>query len=158
MARKFRFRLEAVRRLRQEALESQRRTIASLVRGAGRIRERIDQLSEQIASTADRARDAQRSGVIDLRSLSGLEFHRAWLHAKLLESQHELTQQEIQLRAERHKLAERWKEVRVIEQLREKQWRRHTAELARDERLLADEAALNVYLQGRSGQHDEVAA
>ena len=62
------------------------------------------------------------------------------------------------LETERCKLADAWKHVRVIEQLREKQWRRHVAELEREERALADVAALNVYLRDPDQQRGEVAA
>jgi len=158
MARRFRFRLETVRKLRQQALEQQRRVVAEAVQMVSRIEDRIAHLNHQLYETVSRVRHMQQGVQIDVQSLSGYEFHRGWLHRKIVDFQTELIERRGVLEAERSKLADAWKHVRVIERLREKQWRRHVSELERDERTLADEAALNVYLRDPDHQESEVAA
>jgi len=158
MARRFRFRLETVRKLRQRALEQRRRTVAEAVQAVARIDKRIGHLNHQLQETVSHARHVQQEGRIDVRSLSGYEFHRGWLLRKIVDFETELVEKRAVLETERCKLTDAWKHVRVIEQLRDKQWRRHLSELARDERALADEAALNVYLRDPDHKRGEVAA
>ncbi len=158
MVRRFRFRLETVLKLRQRARDQQRRVVAEALRVVAQIETRMTQLTHQLHETIDQSRNVQQAGTLDVRFLSGQEFHRHWLGRKIMESQTELTQKRAEFEAERAKLADAWKKLRVIEKLREKQWQRHRTELTREERTLTDETALNVYLRKHDHQRDEVAA
>ncbi|MGD2107912.1 MAG: flagellar export protein FliJ [Phycisphaerae bacterium] len=158
MARRFRFRLDTVHRLRQQALDQQRRAVAEARQAVARIELRIARLSAQLEQTVSGSRTVQRGCRLDVRSLSGYEFYRGWLHRKIMESGDDLTHARTRLDEARTKMAAAFKQLKVIERLRDKQWRRHRAEVEREERLVMDEAALNVYLRGREQPRSEVAA
>ena len=123
-----------------------------------RIEDRIASLTRQLHDIIDQSRSAQQAGKLDVRSLSGQGFYRNWLYRRIMESQTDLAQKRLALEAEQTKLADAWKQRKVIEQLRQKQWRRHGAEVTREERTDADETALNVYLRKHDQRRDEVAA
>lgn len=149
MARKFRFRLETVRRLREQARDAQRRVVADAVRAVTRVEDRIARLTQQLHDTVDRFRDAQRAERLDVASLRGHQIYRSWLHRNIVESNEELARQQAKLDYERAKLAEAWKRVKAIEKLRERQWKCHLTEVAREERAANDEAALQMYMRRR---------
>lgn len=158
MARRFRFRLETLRELRQQARDRQQRVVTEALKMAALIEAGMANLTHQLQETIDQSRSVQQAGKLDVRSLSGQEFHRNWLHRRIMESQTELTQKRAELDTERAKLADAFKQLKVIERLKEKQWQRHRAVMAREERALTDEAALNVYLRKPGHQGVEVAA
>lgn len=156
MARRFQFRLETVRKLKEQALDRQRRVVADTVRALGRVEQRIARLTRQLYRTIEQSRSAQQAAKLDVNSLCGQEFHRGWLHRKIMESHTELATTRAELHVERAKLAEAWKQLRAIERLREKQWTRYRTELAREEQAANDEAALNLHLRKRDHRRDEV--
>ena len=124
MARKFRFRLETVLRLRQRARDAQRRVVANAVQSVTRVEERIDELTRQLQGTIERSRDALRKRNPDVVSLRGHLLHRGWLHREIAESNGTLAQKRTELDAERARLAETSKRLKVIEMLRDKQGKR----------------------------------
>ena len=81
---------------------------------------------------------------------------RGWLKRKLSESNDELVRQQARLDYERARLTEVWKRLRVIEKLRDRQWERHLTGVAREERAVSDEAALQMYVR-RRGEHEREA-
>ncbi len=156
MARRFRFRLETVRRLRQQALDQQRRVVADAVQAVGRIQERIGRFTWQLISTIDQTRGAKQAPRFDVVSVRIQQFHRGWLHRKLLEANEELAKRQTELDAQRAKLGEASKRLKVIEKLRERQWERHRKEVNREEQATYDETALQRYVRCRVHPADEV--
>jgi flagellar export protein FliJ len=149
MARRFRFRLEAVRKLRERERDGQRRVVADAQREVRRIEQRIALLTEQLHGTIDRSREVHRRGHLDMVSLRGHQFHSGWLQRCILASDVELCAGRARVDAERARLGEVSKRLKVIENLRERQWTRYRAEVAREEQGVADEAALQMYLRKR---------
>lgn len=147
MAGKFRFRLETVERIRRRELDERRRDVAAAVRDAQRVKDRIEMLTQQLATTIEIKRGLQRGDRLDMRSLRNHQFHQGDLHRRLLQSGEELRRCEQTVRQEREKLAEASKRLKVIEKLREKQWHRHVTALRKAEQAAMDEAALQKYMR-----------
>jgi len=158
MARRFRFHLETVERLRKQARDAQRRAVADAARAVGTIEERILRLTRQLSDTLDGARDTLRLGRLDLASLRGHELYRGWVHRRIAESYTELACRRSELDVERAKLVEASKQLKVIEKLRERRWRRHLVDVAREEQAASDEAAVQLYLRRRQKRERENAA
>ena len=150
MAGGFRFRLEVVRRLRQQALDAQRRVVAGAVRSVVRAQNRIVQLTQELHGSMGEARDARQAKRLDLVSLCAHQRHRGWLHRRILESEQELGREEAELDTERERLAETMKRLKVIEKLREKQKLRYDTAIRRREQAFYDEAALQTHRQRQS--------
>lgn len=158
MARRFRFRLETVRKLRRQAQDVQRRAVADVVRTVGLVEERIAGLTRQLHGTTDQSRNAQQARRLDMASLRGHQFYRSWLHRQITEADAELTRRKAQLEAERARLAEASKRLKVIEKLRERQWTRYRTGVAREEQAAADEAALTMHMRQRGPMRRELGA
>ncbi len=158
MARSFRFRLETVRRLRKQAMDAQRRVVAEAVQAVAGVEERIAALTLERHGAADQSRDAMRIHCFDLVSLSGQHIYRGWLDREIAKSNESLAQKRAELDAERERLAETSKELKVIEKLRERQWKRFCVKLAREEQVANDEAALQMYLRRQREQRREAVA
>ncbi len=158
MACRFRFRLETVRRLREQARDAQRRVVADAVRAVTRIEDRIARLARETQDACGRSRNARDFRFLDVVSLCGHQLYQNWLHRKTAESHQELAEKQAVLERERTKLAEASTRLKVIENLRERQWKRHLVEVAREEQAASDEAAQQGYLRRRREQKREVAA
>jgi flagellar FliJ protein len=158
MAGQFRFRLEVVERLRRQAQDAQRRVVADAVRAVQRVETRIEHLTRQLADTMDRARGTQGVARLDVVSLRGHQIYRGYLHRQLLQSTAELARRQRELQAERAKLAEASKRLKVIEKLRERHWNRYVTALRREEQAATDEVALQGFLRGRQVSRREVRA
>lgn len=158
MARRFRFRLETVQRLRKQARDAQRRAVAEAAQAVGAIEDRILRLTLQLNDTLDGARETLRTGRLDLASLRGHELYRGWVHRRIAESYTELACRRSELDVERAKLVEASKQLKVIEKLRERRWRGYLTDVAREEQVTGDEAAVQAYLRRRRERERENAA
>ncbi len=158
MARRFRFRLETVRRLRRQARDAQRRVVADAVRAATTVELRVAGFVRQLQGALDHSRGTIQPGRMDVASIRRHQIHRSWLHRQIDESNAELGQRRQELDAQRDKLAEASRRLEVIELLREKRWRRYLADVAREEQTVGDEAALQGYLRGRRESTCETAS
>ncbi len=158
MARRFRFRLETVRRLRQQARDAQRRVVADAVRAVTRVEERIAELTRQWHGMIEQSRDALHTPRLDVVSIRGHQIHRAWLHRKITELSETLARKQAKLRAERAQLAETSNRLRAIEKLRERQWKRFRTSVAREEQGASDEAALQMHLRRQRQERREAVA
>lgn len=154
MAERFRFRLETVRRLREQARDAQRRIVADASRAVRSVEDRIEQFSRELRTVSAESRDARRMGRLDPVLLRRDQHYRGWLQRKIVQFQEELSVKLAELDRHRAKLAETQKDLKVIEKLRDRQLQRHLAEVAREERLYHDEAAQQQCLRGRSGEHE----
>lgn len=150
MARRFRFRLETVLRLRLQARDERRRGVAEAARTVSSVEDRIAQLTSQARATVLDSRRSKGVSALDVGSLRGHQLYQGWLHRKIMESRMELTKRDAELATEREKLAEAMKRAKVIEKLRQKQWLRHREEVAREERAQQDEAAQQLYIRRKA--------
>ncbi len=150
MAQRFLFRLETVRKLRWQAQRAQQRAVAEAARNVSQVEARIDELTEQQRQVLDQTRESQATVRLDLISLRREQFYRGWLEREMQGSAMQLAKARGLLQAEREKLAEAVKRVKVIEHLRDRQLRRHGDEARRAERAVADEISVQNHLRRRA--------
>ena len=145
MARKFRFRLETVRRLREQARDARRSVVSENIRAVTRAEQHRAELVRARSDRMQEMRFVQQTGRLDAVSMRRHFVHDGYLENQLDVSETELTKRLGELRAEQDRLAEASKRLRVIEKLRGRQWRRYLADAAREEQAALDEAAVQPY-------------
>ncbi len=155
MAKRFRFRLEAVQRVRTQKRDAQRREVAAAAQRATDVEQRLGQLGDTLRATLDGSRSRRCAERLDVAVLSGDQQQREFLHRAILACQEELRQRQQELKAERVKLADTSKRLKVIETLREKQWRRHREEANREEQAEGDEVAVQRYVRAHAESFGE---
>ena len=149
MAKRFQFRLEVVRKLREQARDMQRRVVADAVREVRGVEERVDQLTDQLRATVELTRGEQRTQRLDVPSLRGHQFYRNWLHRRIRESNLELCEKRARLDTERTRLGEASARLKAIEKLRDKRWVRHLTQVGREEQAAMDEVAVGGFIRRR---------
>lgn len=149
MAKRFRFRLETVERLRKQSRDEQRRAVAQAVRDLSASEERASQLGDQLRDTVELTRGARTAPQLDIAALRGQQLHRNWLYRRIMESTQEIADARARLDAERTKLAEATAKLKVIEKLRERRWLRHKMEVSREEQRVSGEIAVQGYIRRR---------
>lgn len=153
MARGFRFRLEVVQRIRRRAVDARKRDVAAAVRSVTEVEGKLAQTDQEIRDLAMISRDTKQNAVLDVASLSRQQQHRGWLAKRTAELQSTLKERRRVLDGEREKLAEASRQLKVIENLRERQWKAFCTDRDRREQMALDEAALQAF--GRSSQPDQ---
>lgn len=151
MARRFEFRLETVERLRRAAKEQQQRAVAAAAREVRRVEERIQRTSDELRAQVHETRSAGRARRIDVGVIRSHEFYNARLQRTILYAQADLAARQRELAAERNKLAEAMKRLKVIEKLRERQWQRFRQEQERQDQAETDEMALQMVRRNGPG-------
>ena len=152
MAKRFRFRLEGVRKVRSHERDARRREVANAVRAVTSVEEQIDQLERGLRAAVEQTRSEQLTpGVVDVPSFRGDRFYRNQLQIRILELHATLAQKQDELAACREKLSLSSKRLKAIEKLREKKWLRHRTEINREERTDNDEFAVQRYLRRHCG-------
>lgn len=146
----FRFRLEAVLRAREAAVESWQRRVADALREQALVEDRMANGRDEMRRLAEQGREGRDAAVLDMTALRARELHRGWLHRRLAEVQHDLEAARRRVAGEQAGLVEARKELKVIEKLRERQWRRHLAMENKAEQAASDESALRQFLRGRA--------
>lgn len=154
MAQQFRFRLEAVQKLRVQTRDRQRRVVAEAVQQVARMEEHMAQLNRELRNSMEDALSDRSVTQIDMLALRENQLYRGWIHRKILEAEIELTQGNQTVDQERKKLGESSKQLKVIEKLRDRQWQRYQLSLQRSEQLMYDESALQMFVR-RSKLHHQ---
>lgn len=158
MARRFDFKLEAVRTVRRQTRDAQRRVVGEAARAVAGVEERIARLNQYLKGAADQARALQRPGPLDLAALKGHQMLEGSLKRAIEHSSGDLSVRQQELRKRQADLAQAAKELKVIEKLRDRQWALHRVEVMREEQQATDEAAVVMYLrQSRIGMGSETA-
>jgi len=147
MPGRFRFRLEAVRKVRQQAQDAQQRVVAGVLREIGQTEVGVRRLTEELRAEVGATRTAQSAQRLDLARIRGHQFRQTWLQGRILDGQTELARQQARLEQERAKLAEASRRLKVIEKLRERQWERFVTEERRAEQRDNDETANQLHLR-----------
>ena len=147
MAKHFRFRLETVERVRRIAVDRQRRVVAAAQRTVQDAQERIDHCNEGLRASVLDNRERRTAEALDMGSLCREEYYRGWLHRALVDARILLDEARKMLEQERAKLVKERTALRAIEKLRERQWKRHLRETAKEEQALSDEAATQRFLR-----------
>ena len=141
MARKFRFRLEVVRRLRQQAVDAQLRDLAAIVRALTSEKQAAGELERNWERSAADGRQTRSAGPLDVAVLRAQQVHRSWLTRRLTESERALRAAEAAVGAQRIRVGEVSTRLKVIETLRQRQWEKHQGQTRREEQAAGDEAA-----------------
>jgi flagellar export protein FliJ len=145
MAKRFKFRLEVVRKLREQARDVQRRMVVESVNAVSRVTERVGRFTDELRETVELNREQRESARVDVSSLRVGEFYRNWLHHRILDGTLQLTQEQIRLQAEREKLGRVSAQLKAVEKLKERRHTRYRWEVSREEQAQMDESALQTY-------------
>ncbi len=145
MPRKFQFRLEVVRKLRERARDAQRLTVADAAHAVVHAEQRVHQLTEQLRQTVELNRGQRVAERVDVASLRVGEFYRNWLHHHIVEGGLHLAGEQARLSDERLKLGQASARLKAIEKLKQRRWSRYRKELLDEEQSAADEAALRAF-------------
>ena len=147
MAGGFRFRLDAVERLRRQDRDGQRRKVAEAARDVQHVENRIALLTQQLADTVDGTRRQRQAQLLDVVSLKRQQFYRGELNRRIEESNKGLLERLAVLEAERRTLTESSRRLKVIEKLRERFRARHEEKMRRMERRAMDEVGVQSYVR-----------
>ncbi|MEX0586249.1 MAG: flagellar export protein FliJ [Pirellulales bacterium] len=137
----FRFRLSAIHRLREVVRDERRASLAQAYQADGVLEERLRSLERQAVDLRNTYRATAKPGTLDVDRLMDVQRHGIVLH---LDSQHCRRQRELlaaEIERRRDALAAAEREVRVLENLREKHRQRFLENEARREQKLLDEFA-----------------
>lgn len=145
MARKFRFRLEVVQRLREQERDAQRRVVASKALEVTNIQRQIASLRSDLESSQRLDRTQRGERLLNVASLRTENVRRSWIKASTGRVNERLAVIRNELSHEQGQMTKTMTHLRVVEKLRERQWTRHRAELAREQQAAGDEAALELH-------------
>lgn len=147
MARRFRFRLDAVERLRCTVRDAQQRVVADAARAVAAAQRRESAWADDLHGSFVGSRMVQSAARVDMACLRTYQLYRGWLRRTIESAGAEVSERSQTLEGERTKLAEASKQLKVIQKLRERQWRRHIQEIKREEQAVNDEAAVHMFLR-----------
>jgi len=147
MAKKDRFRLETVLKLRRQRENEHQRIVAERLREIMRTQERIMKLSDQIDQEIDAMRGGRRGGKLDVTEIAK---HRHWvthLQRGVLETEAQVRSLQAKLAQERAELVAASRDKKALDTLKS----RHESKLRREAkkrlRLEEDEMASRLYLR-----------
>lgn len=149
MAKRFRFKLEAVKRIRVQSRDAQRRAVADAVREVQLKEEAIREYEGQLRDTVTKTTVAQEAQRLDMTLIRGHQFYRTRMQQRIVRAELDLADSQAELRGQQAKLGEATKRLRVIEKLYDKQWQRYTLQVAREEQAELDEVAAQGFVRRR---------
>ena len=150
MAKRFRFRLDVVERVRRQERDQHRRIVAEAVRAVRQLEDHLASIGHQMRRRVDEMILAQSHASLDVALVRTQEYHRNWLHRQVVNARVELERRQDDLTSKRGELAEATMQLRVIEKLRERQWQRHVMEVKREEQSISDEIAVTRFVRASS--------
>lgn len=147
---RFRFRMNTLLRLHENARDERRTELAQAQRAADAVQARLDELAEELASLGAASRDAILPGRVDVDRLLTSQRYELLLRAQeqQTQAQRKLVDAEVERRREALVAANR--EVKSLENLKQRQLERHQAVAAQKELAALDEAAGRVASQEES--------
>lgn len=145
MAKRFRFRLETLRRIRQQERDRQQRTLADALRNVESAGLRLATVTQQIEDAAALTRFDRQRERLDVATMRATHSYRGILEQRLARERLAMGRTTADLDAHRAKLGEATKNLKVLENLRDRQWRRHRVEVARQEQAEYDEIGAQQY-------------
>lgn len=149
MAKRFRFKLEAVKRIRVQSRDAQRRAVADAVREVHLKEEAIRDYEGQLRDTVTKTAVAQEAQRLDMTLIRGHQFYRTRMQQRIVRAELDLADSQAELRGQQAKLGEATKRLRVIEKLYDKQWQRYTLQVGREEQAELDEVAAQGFVRTR---------
>ena len=155
MASKFKFNLEAVRKLRKTELNEQRRIVAATIRALGAAQRRVHAINESLRGNLTDAREAQSGSRPNVTLLRSQRFYLGWLHRQLIEASEDQSATERSLQEQRKELARRNARYKAIQKLHDKRLQRHQRDVARRQCLELDEIAVQQFLRHRRADNED---
>lgn len=149
MAKRFRFRLEAVLKVRKRKRDEARRIVADRQRRMARIAERITACRNGIGEAVDESRRVQHATAPDVTTLRRYRSYIAAMHRAIGDAEVEMSHQRNRLQEEQRQLARTNRDVKAIEKLRERQLARHREQEERADRAEGDEISLQLHRRAR---------
>ncbi|HLO67463.1 MAG TPA: flagellar export protein FliJ [Holophaga sp.] len=141
MAARFRFRLEALLRVRRSLEEEAKRSVARAVAARDEAQVRVGELRQ----TQRQAIESRRSGpgqVLDLERLKAVERWLLVLERRILEAVEAVKQAEARVREARAALVKAHQDHLIIQRLKERRQEQHALEVLREETKEMDEIAV----------------
>ena len=138
---KFQFRLSTLLKIRQAARDRRRSALAQAYQAEAIVREKGEELSDQIAQLRHQYRQAAQPGALQVDRLVERQRYELVLGAEQDHSQKQLRQLEEEIERRRIALVEADRDVRVLETLREKKKGVHELKELRQEMKQLDEVA-----------------
>jgi len=135
----FKFRLATLLRLREATRDERRSQLAQAYRAEEIVRAEAERIEGELGDLEQLGRSACRPGHIDVDRLLEVRRYEAILQAQKQQAQKQQRMIEDEIERRRQAVAEANREVRVLEQLREKQYQRHCQEEHRQEIKQLDE-------------------
>ncbi len=149
MAKRFTFRFDTMLKVRRQREDQHKRVVAGRLRQITQVHEQIGAIDRQIQDEIGAVRAGQEAGTIDIQQVMR---HRSWLshlHRGSLEAEGRLRFLEARLAQERAVLTEAVKQRRILDKLKERQWRRYRQEEDRRETRESDELTTVRYVFDR---------
>ena len=141
MAKRFEFRLEAVRQLRKRARDRAARSVALQQAVVNAVAARTDEFADRLEAEQASGRSHRETVRLDMPELRSRQYHSKWLEDQIAEASNELRSATAELALERDKLGRSLAALKGIEKLRERCWTTHLRELQREEQAETDEIA-----------------
>jgi flagellar export protein FliJ len=151
MAKKFQFRLDVVRDMRKRSRDDAARVVAERLTQVAAVQQRVEDFSKQLRDTLKIGCLERAEKSIEVAVLKTQQYYGKWLHDRITDASSTLRLAAENLSQERTKLAQAAANLKAIEKLRERKWRKHLLLVRRDEQAMTDEVA------GRMGQAAKVA-
>jgi flagellar FliJ protein len=142
MAKRFRFRLEPVLKLRKQKEDEHKRIVAGRIRQLDAIRRRVAHIERQIAAETESIRRVRSGGTISAPELARGRHWLSYLQRCLLETRNHQGVVEAHLARERAELARVAKDAKAIEKLKERKEERFLQDERRAETKELDETAI----------------
>jgi flagellar protein FliJ len=145
MAKRFRFRLDTVLKVRKQREDVCRRAVADRLRQIAAVQAEIGSLQHQIGEEIGAFRQVHSVGRLDMTQIVRQRHWLIHLHQGVLMAQASLGDLHKKLEEDRRVLVEARKQTRVLEKLKERQIERHQKETARAEAIENDEIGNVLY-------------
>lgn len=142
MSGPFQFRLDVVLRLRKVEMEREQRAMAGCVNTVIEAQKLVELVAQRIDENAELRRDLQRGEHPDVAGLRAEQVQLLWLRRMQEQVALELAKRHDSMEAQRMKLVAASRRVKVIEKLRDRQWKRYQEEQRRLDRKAQDEFAM----------------
>lgn len=145
VAKKFKFRLETVERVRRQQRDRYRRVVGDAAGEVVAVQRRIAQLTQARAESLGGTRGDLRSGLLDVQALRLQQYCRGTLDRSIEDTLALLKERNAVLAEARTKLAQANQRLKAIEKLHARRLDQHAANVHREELAAMDETAVQRY-------------
>lgn len=147
--KKFKFRLEALLKLRQQTEDEKKRVVGDLVSEINEQQRQALEMDVQLQREGDILKEQYQQGNVDLDWVSHYRGFVMSTQNAIAQRIEKVAQIQGKLSHARHELADAARQKKILEKLKEKKHKRYDADLQRQELLAGDELATQLYLNNR---------